>query len=161
MIGTESFVQALRGHAFLQDFQDDHVEMLARLATPVAFDADEIIFRLGEVTSYFYLITSGTVTLELAEGAQTIEVARLRRGEELGWSSLLKRTTKHFEARAVTDVQAFAFEGARLKSACEDNPSFGYALMKRLFEVVTGRLEAVRTNVIDTDRMTAKWLCEP
>ena len=161
MIRTENFVEALRGHAFLQDFHEDHLETLARLATPVSFDADEIIFRLDEVTGYFYLITSGTVSLEMAEAGESIEIAKLRRGEELGWSSLLKRTGKHFEARAVTDVQALAFEGKRLRNACEEDPSFGYALMKRLFEVVTGRLEAVRTNVVDAERLSTKWLCEP
>lgn len=161
MIKTESFIEALRGHAFLQDFHQDHVETLARLASPVSFDAEEIIFRLGEVTGYFYLIASGTVSLTMEEAGETIEIARLRQGEELGWSSLLKRTGKQFEARAVTDVQAFAFEGVRLQRACEDDPAFGYALMKRLFEVVTGRLEAVRTHLIDADRTSAKWLCEP
>ena len=161
MVRTENFVEALRGHAFLQDFHEDHLEILARLATPVSFDADEIVFRLGEVTGYFYLITSGTISLEMGEGGDSSEIARLRRGEELGWSSLLKRTGKHFEARAVTDVQALAFEGNRLRLACENDPAFGYALMKRLFEVVTARLEAVRTNVIDAERLSSKWLCEP
>jgi CRP-like cAMP-binding protein len=161
MIRTESFIAALRGHAFLQDFREDHIETLARLANPVAFDADEIIFRLGEVTSYFYLITSGTVSLEVEEGGDSIQVARLRRGEELGWSSVLERTSKQFEARAVTNVEAFAFEGARLRRACEEDPAFGYALMKRLLEVVTARLEAVRVNVIDAERMSSRWLCEP
>lgn len=161
MIKTESFVKALRGHAFLQDFDEGHIETLSRLATDVCFDADEIIFRLGEVSSYFYLIASGTVALDAEESGQTIEIARLKRGEELGWSSLLKKTSKQFEARAVTDVHAFAFDGARLRKACEDDPAFGYALMKRLFEVVTGRLAAVRTRMDESDRDSAKWLCEP
>jgi len=161
MIKTESFVKALKGHTFLQDFHDDHIETLARLASDVSFDADEIIFRLGEVSSYFYLIASGTVALDVEDSGVTIEIARLRRGEELGWSSLLKQTSKQFEARAVTDVHAFAFEGARLRKACEDDPAFGYALMKRLFEVVTGRLAAVRTHMGDNERTSAKWLCEP
>jgi hypothetical protein len=45
--------------------------------------------------------------------------------------------------------EILAFDGAQLQAACEEDPNFGYALLKRLLGVVAERLLATRMQLMD------------
>ena len=147
---TESVVAMLQRHPFVEEFQSDHVEKLATLATRVRFDRDQIIFREGDECSDFYLIVSGLVALEIAAPGHTFRVQTLAAGDELGWSALLMGRGKHFQARTLERVDALALEGGELLAACSADTHFGYALMQRLLAVVAERLQATRLQLLDT-----------
>ncbi len=49
-----------------------------------------------------------------------------------------------FQARALTPVTLLTFDGEFLRRKCEDDPLFGYVLMKRLLLLVSERLDVVR-----------------
>ena len=57
----------------------------------------------------------------------------------------------NFDARAVEPVKATFFYGTRLRERCEEDPSLGYALMKRVAQVVLQRLQAVRKRVLELE----------
>lgn len=150
MIKSKNLVETLKEHAFVAGFQPAHIDRLAAMAHEVHFDRDQIIFREGDESSFFYLILSGKVALEVTALGRTLRVQTLREGEELGWSSVLPTSGgKQFQARALTTVRALAFDGARLREACEQDCAFGYALMRRLLQVVAGRLQAFRLQLLD------------
>ena len=44
---------------------------------------------------------------------------------------------------------SFAFDGARLREACDADCGLGYAVMQRLLRVVADRLQALRLQLID------------
>ena len=44
------------------------------------------------------------------------------------------------------------FDGSFLRRACDEDPAFGYALMKRLLTVITERLDATRMQVVALQR---------
>ena len=67
----------------------------------------------------------------------------------MGWSSLLGEEPKHLQARALTDVRALAFAGKELRQACEHDPKFGYALMRRLLAIAVERLDATRFQLMN------------
>jgi len=46
-------------------------------------------------------------------------------------------------------VTAIALDAAKLLAAAEADPRFGYTLMKRLFTLVTDRLQATRLQLMD------------
>lgn len=146
---TTNLVQILEQHPFVKGFQRKHIETLAELAHEVKFERDRIIFREGDASSFFYLILSGKVALEVTALGRTLRVQTLTDGEELGWSSVLPSEGKHFQARALGSVRALVFDGARLLEACEEDCSLGYALMRRLLGVVADRLEAIRIQLLD------------
>lgn len=142
-------LETLRHLPFVKSFEPEQVEKLAALAHEGRFERDQIIFREGDASSFFYLIVSGKVALEVTALGRTLRVQTLGEGEALGWSSLLVSEGKHFQARALTAVRALVFDGARLREACESDPAFGYRLMRAVLEAVAQRLQAMRIQLLD------------
>lgn len=133
-----------KDHGFLHNLDPHYVQKLEALALEAFFVPDQVIFHEGDANGYFYLIVSGSVVLEILGPAGHVEIQTLRAGDAMGWSSLLNTSRKHFQARALTRVTAAALDAAELRRLCEQEPRFGYAIMKRLLEVVTERLYASR-----------------
>ena len=144
-----NLIEAIRNHPFSEDFLPQHLEKLAELAQLARFERDQFIFREGDESSFFYLLVSGKVALEVTALGRTLRVQTVGEGEELGWSSALPARGKQFQARALGTVKAIVFDGARLREACAQDCSFGYAMMKRLLLVVAGRLQATRMQLLD------------
>jgi CRP-like cAMP-binding protein len=146
---NSNLLELLQKHPFTQGFERKHLERLAELGHEIKFERDRIIFRERDESSFFYLLISGKVALEVTALGRTLRVQTLSDGEELGWSSVLPSTGKHFQARALGTVRAIVFDGARLREACEVDHSFGYALMKQLLQLVAERLQATRIQLLD------------
>lgn len=153
---TEAVVTLLQRHPFVEEFQPQHIEKLASMATRVRFERDQVIFREGDECGEFYLIVSGLVALEIAAPDHTLRVQTLAAGDELGWSAILMGRRKHFQARALERAEALAFDGGGLLVACKQDPVFGYVLMHRLLGVVSERLQATRLQVLDMYSPVAK-----
>jgi len=152
----EELTKAVAEHPFTAGFRPEHIEKLAAMASNVRFAKNELIFREGDSSSFFYLLLSGTATLEITAAGRTLRIATLAGGEELGWSSLTPEHTKQFCARTLEEVQALAFDGARLLHACEEDCAFGFALSRALLKVVAGRLHATRIQLLDVYKPAAK-----
>ncbi len=65
-------------------------------------------------------------------------------GDAMGWSALTAGARTHFQARAVSNISALAFRGDEVNAAFDRDPAMGYAFMKRLLELVSERLDAMR-----------------
>jgi CRP-like cAMP-binding protein len=78
-----------------------------------------------------------------------VRVSTLLAGEVLGWSSLTGDTGKQFQARALEEVHALAFDGARLRHACESDFAFGFVLMRAALAVTAERLHSTRVQLQD------------
>lgn len=119
------------------------------MASEVNFTPGEAIFQEGDRSSLFYLLISGNVALEVHPAGRPVRVATLLAGEVLGWSSVTGENDKQFQARALEDVHALAFDGARLRHACEKDYAFGFWFMRALVSVMAERLHAVRAQLLD------------
>jgi CRP-like cAMP-binding protein len=148
--------EALRKHPFAQDFEPAHRDKLAALATDTVFSRDQVVFHEGDECNEFYLIVKGLMALEVEEPGHTLRIQTLSAGDELGWSALLMGAGKHFQARALEQVEALAFDGPRLLAACKEDPAFGFAFMQRLLGVVASRLQHTRLQLHDMYSPVAK-----
>ena len=155
MASVETLTAILSRYPFAEELQPKHLEKLCRMGYDVPFRRDEILFREGDDCNAFYLIISGTVMLEIPIRGCPLGVETLGPGDELGWSSMLMRDRRHFQARAVTAVQTLAFDGGELNRVCKEDPAFGHALLYRLLGVVARRLQATRMRLVDTYAATA------
>lgn len=150
MISIEEFVKHTKGHDVLQGFEPRDLERLAALAHEVRFNRDQILFREGDKHGRFYLLLDGSVVLEIIAGGHAVSLQTLHSGDAMGWSSLVDpEGGAHFEARVVAPVRALAFDGEKLREACESDTGFGYRMMKALLELVTERLDASRMQLVD------------
>ena len=139
----------LQDHPFTKGFWPDHITRLAAMAGEVTFSPGELIFQEGDRSSLFYLLISGNVALEVRPAGRSVRVSTLVAGEVLGWSSVTGDPDKQFQARALEDVHALAFDGARLRHACEQDYAFGFWFMRAILSVMSERLHAIRAQLLD------------
>jgi len=144
----ENLADTLREHPFMEGFSSEHIEKLAVLASETRFSKGEVIFREGDESSLFYLLLSGKVALETTMPGRTVRISTLGHGEELGWSSVMASHSKQFQARALEETWALAFDGVRLLHACEEDCRLGYAVMRAMLRVVAQRLSSTRLQLL-------------
>jgi CRP/FNR family cyclic AMP-dependent transcriptional regulator len=116
----------------------------------VHFAEGDLLFREGDPADTFLVIRQGSVALETfvpARGPVTIET--IEAGDVVGWSWLFPPYRWHFDARALLDVRATAFDGACLRGKCDADPSLGYDLMSRFAQVMIERLQWTRLRLLD------------
>jgi len=142
-------LESLRAYRLLSELGPEQLRKLLPLAQEQRFAAGEIVFRAGEKSLFLHLIVSGDVVLEQGNGAWPVEIQTLRAGEAMGWSALGIDAVTHFQARAVTPLSTVAFPAEQIRAACESDPALGYALTKRLLEIVTERLDAMRIRLVE------------
>jgi CRP-like cAMP-binding protein len=129
---------------------NEQLQLIAGCAQNAGFAAGERLFREGEPADTFYLVRKGRVALSThapARGPVLIET--LDPGEIVGWSWIVPPYVWHFDARAVDDVRAVAFDGACLRSKCETDHALGYELMRRFGGVMLDRLQHTRLRLLD------------
>jgi CRP/FNR family transcriptional regulator, cyclic AMP receptor protein len=148
-MSSETTAALLQEHPFTKGFWPDHIARLAAMAAEVRFQPGELIFHEGDHSSLFYLLISGNVALEVLSPGHPIRVSTLVAGEVLGWSSVTGENGKQFQARALEDVHALAFDGARLCHACEEDFALGFHFMRAILTVMTDRLHATRAQLVD------------
>jgi CRP/FNR family transcriptional regulator, cyclic AMP receptor protein len=146
---SENVKGLLTEHPFTKEFWPEHAARLASMAGEVRFLPAELIFREGDHSSLFYLLISGNVALEVLSPGRPVRVATLYAGEVLGWSSVTGDNGKQFQARALEEVHALAFDGARLRHACEKDYAFGFWFMRAILSVMSERLHAIRAQLLD------------
>jgi CRP/FNR family cyclic AMP-dependent transcriptional regulator len=76
-------------------------------------------------------------------------VSTVDEGDVVGLSWLVPPYRWFFDARAVTDVSAVSIDATYLRSRCDADPAFGYALMQRVAQVMYQRLQASRLRMLD------------
>jgi CRP/FNR family cyclic AMP-dependent transcriptional regulator len=139
----------LQAHPFTKGFWPDHLTRLAAMASEVNFAPGDLIFQEGDPSSLFYLLISGNVALEVLPAGRPVRVATLVAGEVLGWSSVTGETGKQFQARALEEVHALAFDGVRLCHACEQDYALGFWFLRAILNVMSDRLHAIRAQLLD------------
>jgi CRP-like cAMP-binding protein len=126
------------------------LELIAGCARNVRFAEGEVLFREGDEADVFYVVRHGSIAIELysaPHGGMTIET--ITPGEVIGWSWLFPPYRWHFDARALSQVRATAFDGACLRGKCEEDPLLGYDLMSRFAQVMLERLQWTRLRLLD------------
>ena len=123
-------------------------ELIGGCGRNVVLDGGEYVFHEGDPANVFYAIRSGSVALELGTPA-TLIIETLHAGDVLGWSWLFPPYRVRYDARAMDDVHAIAFDGACLREKCDTDHDLGYELMRRFAQIVTARLQATRLRLLD------------
>jgi CRP/FNR family cyclic AMP-dependent transcriptional regulator len=134
---------ALRDHAFTAGLSDAQLDGLAKLATEVTFEEDEVILIDGQRSTSFYLLLTGSVVVELSSPRRyAMCVQSLGPGKVFGWSALLDSQDTLFQVRARERTKALKIDGAALKQRCFEDPALGAVMLHRLLNVVAGRVKA-------------------
>ena len=145
-----NLAQYLPEHPFFAGLDDSAMELVVGCARNVHFASGDVLFRTGEAADTFYVIRHGRVALDIHDPRRgTLVIASLDEGEVVGWSWLVPPYQWMFDARAMTSVSAVALDGACLRGKCDSDPALGYALMKRVSQVMYQRLQEARLRLLD------------
>jgi len=144
-------------HRFVAGMKSEHLEKLLGAAMFRQFEPDEVVFHEGDPANRFYLIIQGKIALESRCQGQSAPLVQLvGEGEVVGWSWLFPPYYWHFSARAVDPTRAVFFYGTRLRERCEEDPAFGFDLLKRVAAIVIQRLQATRAQLLHLQRQSSR-----
>ena len=128
----------------------EHIKVLADAAMYREFEPNEWICHEDDPSNRFYLICTGKVALETRRYEQIPLLTQfVCEGDELGWSWLFPPHTWHYDARAIEPTTAVFFYGTRLRAICDEDPAFGYELMKRIAAAAIKSLQISRAQLMD------------
>ena len=150
MAETDGLKLLLKEAAFFQDFDEATLNLIVPCVTTRTFDAGQYILHDGDPADIFYLLRHGTVAIELAAPPRgRLVLQTLTEGDLLGWSWLVPPYRWSFDARAVSLVRCLGLDARRLRTLCEQDHDFGYALLQRYVRVMAARLTAARLQMLD------------
>jgi CRP/FNR family cyclic AMP-dependent transcriptional regulator len=147
MTGIHARVAA---HPFFAELTPWQLTALSGDGTAVAYEPGERIFAEDGVADRFWLIEHGGVALDMrvpGRGDQIVET--LAPGTVLGWSWLHPPYRWHFGAVAREPTTAIAFDAVSVRRRCDDDPAFGYAILRCFTPIITQRLQATRLRMLD------------
>jgi CRP/FNR family cyclic AMP-dependent transcriptional regulator len=145
-----SIADLLSKNAFFAGLAPEFIDFLASHAHSRRLKDGEVLFRHGQRASHFYLVLSGTISVEVAaiEGP-ALELQNLGSGAILGWSWLIPPYEWSFQARATAPAEILEFDGAAVLSRCESDSKFGYEFLKRFSSLMSERLHFARRKMIE------------
>lgn len=128
-----------------------HADQLRALGQEVSFPAGVRIFEEGGKADRFWIVRTGSVTLDQrvpGRSAQAVET--IGHGELLGWSWLFRPYIWHLGAETGSPVRALEFDAAEARRLCEEDHELGYALALAVGEIISHRLQRSRSRLLDT-----------
>ena len=134
--------QELQDHPFNHGLTPSQIASLRPLTSRVVFEEDDLILVDGQRSASFYLVTSGSVAVELATPRYAVIVQALAAGDVFGWSAVLDRQDTLFQVRAREHTTALQIPGESLRRLCRTDPQLGTEILHRLLQVVAGRVKA-------------------
>ena len=128
----------------------DDVDRLADCGHIEVFADGSLLAREGEPADWFYVIRGGRVALELASPAGSpLGIETLGWHDMVGWSWIFPPHLWTCDVRAIGTTRVIAVNGGCLRRRCDDDPAFGYRLMRLFARLAAERLHATRLRLLD------------
>lgn len=139
----------IREQPFFRGLDERWIDLIVGCAVNVHVAAGTDVCREGEPADAFYVVRRGRVAIETRTPTASIVVDSADPGEIVGWSWLVPPNRWTFDARATEETSLIAFDGACLRGKCEANPDLGYALLQRVVQTMSARLQSARVRLLD------------
>jgi CRP-like cAMP-binding protein len=144
-----TIAQYLIEHPFFAGLDERTLVLLAGCARNVHFRPGDYLFHEGERADAFYVVRQGRVSIETRTPTDAVVIDSAHDGDVVGWSWLIPPYRWMFDARATEETDAVVFDAAALRAACEADPGVGYALTRRIAQVMAHRLQSARVRLLD------------
>ncbi|MFE1755642.1 Crp/Fnr family transcriptional regulator [Streptomyces anandii] len=128
----------------------EHRERLMSLAREVSFGVGSRLFEEGRHADRFWIIRTGTVSLDLhVPGRRSPVIESLGHGELVGWSWHFPPYVWQLGAEAMSPVRAYEFDADKVRALCAEDAEFGRAVADWVGRVVAHRLHSARIRLLD------------
>jgi len=156
---------------FFSEVKPDTLKAMARKGEIVEYDVADVIFRFDEPATHLYAVMEGEVDLSvvfkdkvlkteiqyeeaiqanMVEEEKSIVVDSVRPGQVFGWASLVGAGRRTVTAHCAEASRVFALPAADLKAMFEADSALGYAIMKKLSDIISKRLQKRTEKLIET-----------
>jgi len=149
-MSNQSTTEYLSAHEFFSEFSDDVLKFLCECSSTREIKKGQILFRQGENADKFFVVRNGCVSIQMpAIMGPTLEIQTLGKDQVLGWSWLISPYQWNFQTKAEEDSELLQFDGTAILARCEQEPKFGYELLKKFAGLMSVRLNAARQKMMD------------
>ena len=149
-MSNPSITEYLSAHEFFSEFSDDVLKFLCEFSSTREIKKGQILFRQGENADKFYVVRSGRISIQMpAIMGPTLEIQAVDEDQVLGWSWLISPYQWNFQTKAEEDSELLQFDGVAILARCEQEPKFGYELLKKFAGLMSVRLNAARQKMMD------------
>jgi len=147
---ADEIARILETAEFFGDLEAEHRDWLAAQARETRFDDGQLVARQGDAADRFFLVLEGELVVEVpALAGPSLEITRLGPGKVFGWSWLIEPYRWHFNARAAGATRVLDFDGLAILKRADEEPRFGYALLRRFSALMGTRLESAQRTMMD------------
>jgi CRP-like cAMP-binding protein len=149
-MSNQSITEYLSAHEFFSEFSDDDLKFLCECSSTHEIKKGQILFRQGEHADKFYIVRSGRISIQMpAIMGPTLEIQAVEEDQVLGWSWLISPYRWNFQTKAEEDSELLQFDGTAILARCEQEPKFGYELLKKFAGLMSVRLNAARQKMMN------------
>ena len=149
-MSNQSITEYLSAHEFFCGFSDDVLKFLWECSSTREIKKGQILFRQGEHADKFYVVRSGRISIQMpAIMGPNLEIQAVDEDQVLGWSWLISPYQWNFQTKAEEDSELLQFDGVAILARCEQEPKFGYELLKKFAGLMSVRLNAARLKMMD------------
>jgi CRP-like cAMP-binding protein len=136
---------------WFQAMTAEHFNKMVSISKIFKFEPGQSIFHEGDKEDYLYIVLEGRVAIEISiPGRGRIRILTADAMEVVGWSSVTPVVRQRTAgARAVLPSRILAIDASDLRRLCDEDHSLGYYVMRRLANVVAGRLLTTRLQLLD------------
>ncbi len=151
MTNQQELVKALQVIPWFQGMDAEDFDKMVSIAKIVQYEPGQSIFHEGDKEDYLYVVVEGRVAIEISiPGRGRVRILTADPMDEVGWSSVTPVVRQRTAgARAVLPSRLVAFDAGELRRLCDEDHDFGYFVMRRLANVVAGRLMTTRLQLLD------------
>jgi CRP/FNR family transcriptional regulator, cyclic AMP receptor protein len=138
----------LRTHRFLEGADGEFLNHLEEFSQERNLPANTFLFHEGDYADRCYLLLSGRIALKMESDCALPELLDIiGPGRVVGWSWLFPPFKWHLSARTLEPCEAVVLDGAALLIRAEEDPKFGFELLRRLSKQVILRLQSTRSRL--------------
>jgi len=132
-------------------FEGLNTQALSRLmavAQSQTYEAGEHAFLLGQEAEHVYVVREGSIDMCLPVAVrgevEQVPVETKGPGSAIGWSALVSPYRFRLSARAAERCELAAFPRKELLRLFDDDPRSGYVFLRRIADIIGGRLLKVQ-----------------
>ncbi len=142
---------ALERIPWFQELRPQHTRRIASITTLRHVKAGEVLFREGDREDFVYIVLEGRVALDMfVPHRGKVRFYTAEAWEIFGWSSVTPTVRQRTAgATAVIDSIVARISADEIRRACDEDHDLGYQVMRRLANVVAGRLLVTRLQLLD------------
>jgi len=147
----QELVEALQVIPWFQELSDEHFNKIAEISHITQVEKDQTLFSEGDKEDYLYVVLEGRVAIEIYNPIRgRIRIYTAEPTDVVGWSSVTPVVRQRTASvRAVLDSRLVAIDAQKLRCLCDEDCYLGYIFMRRMANVVAGRLMVTRLQLLD------------